>query len=108
MLRLQPILHILPMSAATLYVDLVSAQLDFFTCGTARGSPWFAPRRGFFYRFRHDSLLWAELLIPILPLAKSCASNPSSAFCQTRVVRGCGLQREAKSREPPAGHHCPA
>jgi len=74
--RLQPILHIPSMSAAAFDVDLVCAQLDFFTCGMALGSLWFAPRRGFFYRFRYDSLLWPEFRIPILFLGKSCASNP--------------------------------
>src|ERR1700682_5928024 len=49
------------MSAAALDVDLVCAQLDFFTCGMALGSLWFASRRGFFYRFGHDSLLLADV-----------------------------------------------
>src|SRR6266851_7632898 len=74
--RLQPIVHTLSMSAAAFDVDLVCAQLDFFTCGMALGSPWFVPRRGFFYRFGHDSLLWPEFRIPILLLEKSCTSNP--------------------------------
>jgi len=73
---LQPIVHILSMSAAAFDVDLVCAQLDFFACGMALDSLWFAPRRGFFYRFGHDSLLWPEFRIPILLLEKSCASNP--------------------------------
>src|SRR6266851_5639338 len=55
--RLQPIVHTLSMSAAAFDVDLVCAQLDFFTCGMALGSLWFAPRRGFFYRLVHYSSL---------------------------------------------------
>ena len=78
------------MSAAAFDVDLVCAQLDFFTCGMALGSLWCAPRRGFFYRSGHDTLLWPEFRIPILLLGKSCPAIPYSksvlAFRQTRVV----------------------
>jgi len=54
-LRLQPIVHILSMSAAAFDVDLVCAQLDFLMCGVALGSLWSAPRRGFFYGFGHNA-----------------------------------------------------
>src|SRR5437667_6761600 len=66
------------MSAAAFDVDLVCAQLDFFTCGMALGSLWCAPRRGFFYRSGHDTLLWPEFRIPILLLGKSCPAIPYS------------------------------
>jgi hypothetical protein len=56
----------------------------------ALGSLWFAPRRGFFYRSGHDTLLWPEFRIPILLLGKPCPAIPYSksvlAFRQTRVV----------------------
>jgi hypothetical protein len=38
MFCLQPIIHIVSMSAASLKVDLICAQLDFFLCGMGFGS----------------------------------------------------------------------
>jgi len=53
------------------------------------GSLWCAPRRGFFYRSGHDTLLWPEFRIPILLLgnrAQQSLFQSVLAFRQTRVV----------------------
>src|SRR5216683_1086980 len=85
-------------------VDLVCAQLDFFTCGMAPASPCFVPRRGFFYRFGQASPLgrsfgfqfcfWKNRA-PAIPYSKSVL-----AFRQTRLVSALIALASCVEREP--------
>ncbi len=92
--RLQPIIHILSMSATALEVDFVCAKFDFLTCGMAPGSLWLAPRRReFFYRLGHGFPLLARVSDSNSTLGENRsqaiarAPGPDSAY-QTRVVSG--------------------
>src|SRR5258708_31385978 len=62
---LQPILQILSGSTSSLDVDLICAQLDFFTCRMALGNQRLDPCwKRLFYDLGHDLPLWAELSDP--------------------------------------------
>src|SRR5258708_38262854 len=96
------------MSAAAFDVDLVCAQLDFFTCEMALGSLWFAPRRGFFYRSGHDTLLWPDFgfqfsswenRAPAIPYSKSVLAFRQTCVVSALIALASCIEREPSSRQ---------